>query len=134
MVKAKFTKSVDREKALNYKNIAEQFYETMQEALFNRRWNAVGLNGVHACISLTDAILANYKGIRSTDSNHVMSADLLGQVFQNEEGKKYKRRLEEILRAKNLISYEGREFSESEANKIVLSVERFFSWARQKVS
>ena len=133
MVKAKFTKSVDRSKASNYKVIAEQFYETMQDALEARRWNAVGLNGIHASISLTDAILAKYKGIRSTDSNHIMSADLLGQVFQNEEGKKYKRRLEEILRLKNLVSYEGREFSESEGSKIALSVERFFSWATQKV-
>ena len=133
MVKAKFTKPVDREKASNYKVIAQQFYETMEDSLGARRWNAVGLNGIHACISLTDAILAKYKGIRSTDSNHIMSADLLGQVFQNEEGKKYKRRLEEILRLKNVVSYEGREFSESEANKIALSVDRFFSWAMQKV-
>ena len=77
--------------------------------------------------------MAKYKGIRSTDSNHIMSADLLGQVFQNEEGRKYKRRLEEILRLKNVVSYEGREFSESEAKKIALSVERFFSWAGKKV-
>ena len=62
-----------------------------------------------------------------------MSADLLGQVFQNEEGKKYKRRLEDILRLKNLVSYEGRTFTESEANKMVQSVERFFSWGREKV-
>ena len=133
MVKAKFTKPVQREKSSNYKNIAQQFYDTMQDSLINRRFNSVGLNGIHACISLTDAILAKYKGIRSTDSNHIMSADLLGQVFQNEEGKKYKRRLEEILRLKNVVSYEGREFSESEANKIALSVDRFFSWAGKKV-
>ena len=133
MVKAKFTKPVDREKASSYKAIAEQFYETMQDALIAGRWNAVGLNGIHASISLTDAILAKYKGIRSTDSNHIMSADLLGQVFQNEEGKKYKRRLEEILRLKNLVSYEGRTFTESEATKMVQSVARFFSWGKEKV-
>jgi len=133
MVKAKFTKPVPREKSANYKNIAKQFFETMQDALINKRWNAVGLNGIHACISLTDAILAKHKGIRSTDANHIMSADLLGQVFQNEEGKKYKRRFEEILRLKNVVSYEGREFLEIEANKIAISVERFFSWAGKKV-
>jgi hypothetical protein len=133
MVKAKFTKPVDREKSSNYKLIAQQFYDTMQDALIARRWNAVGLNGIHGCISLTDAILSKYKGIRSTDSNHIMAADLLGQVFQNEEGKKYKRRLEEILRLKNVVSYEGREFNQSEANKIALSVDRFFSWGLQKV-
>ena len=106
----------------------------MNDAYVLGRWNAVGLNGVHASISITDAILSKYKGIRSTDSNHIMAADLLGQVFQNEEGKKQKKRLEDILRLKNVVSYEGREFVQAEADKLIKSVTRFFNWAEGKVA
>ena len=134
MVKAKFTKKIEKGKYIQYREIAKQFLCTMTDAHTSNRWNAVGLNGVHASISITDSILANYKGIRSSDSNHIVAADLLVQVFPNEEGKKQKKRLEEILRLKNVVSYEGREFTKKEADKLTLSVTRFFDWAEKKVT
>ena len=50
------------------------------------------------------------------------------------KGKKQKKRLEDILRLKNVVSYEGREFVQAEADKLIKSVTRFFDWAEGKVA
>lgn len=114
-----------------YLKKAKEFYQTMYQAEKSENWNAVGLNGVHCVISLTDAVLVKYGGIRSAEEDHMKVIDLLilsvaGQIENLEQKAQVAKR---IIAKKNLVSYENREFLKNEALDLIKQVQRFYEWA-----
>ena len=114
-----------------YRNKAKEFYQTMYQAEKAGNWNAVGLNGVHTVISLIDAILVKYSGIRSSEENHMAVIDLLTSSIGNriKDVVKKSQTAKRVIAKKNVIAYENREFLRSDALDMIKQVERFYRWA-----
>ncbi len=64
------TKPVDKILWYNYLKKAEEFYETMQDSLIKKRWNAAASNAIHSGISSTDSVAVFIKGLRSSSEKH----------------------------------------------------------------
>lgn len=130
------TKAVNTSDYIIYFKKAKEFYQTMYQAENAGNWNAVGLNGVHCIISLIDAILIKYVGIRSAEENHMAVISLLtssiGERIKDVVQKSQTAR--RIIAKKNLIEYENRDFIKSEAVDMIKQVQRFYDWAIKQIS
>lgn len=118
----------------SYKAKARQFFNVMKMCLADKEWDAVLLNGVHAAISMNDALCIFLSGKRSISKMHQDAVKLLMQVSpHSEESKKNAHRLADILNLKHHVEYEPRRFAEKEARDFSNKVERFFSWVEKQI-
>ena len=125
------TRVVEKTDYQVYLKKGKEFYQTMFQAEKAENWNAVGLNGVHCVISLTDAILVKHSGIRSAGGDHMAAVELLTSTVtvklkDREQRAQLARR---VIAKKNLVEYENRDFSKSEALDLISRVQRFHDWA-----
>ena len=129
------TKSVERSEYEIYLKKAKEFYQTMYQAEKAENWNAVGLNGVHVAISLIDAILVRYSGIRSSEEDHMAVVDLLTSSVGNriKDIAQKSQTAKRIIAKKNIVAYENRDFLKSEALDIIKQVQRFYQWAIEQI-
>ena len=123
------TKKVERGDFVNYLKKAKEFYQTMYQAESVQNWDAVGLNGVHCVISLMDAILVKNKGLRSASEDHLIAADLLNSCSNIEDVVQKSQLAGRIIAKKNLVAYELRNFTETDARDMIKQVQRFYDWA-----
>ncbi len=130
MVKQISTKSIQKNEYKNYQDKGKQFFDVMLICLQDGEWDAVLLNGIHACISFNDAITTLYLGKRSSGKAHQDCAHLLLQALSSTEAKRNADRLIEIINLKNLVEYEPRRFTQDAAHDFAKKVERFTSWAQ----
>lgn len=130
MVKKVRTRSVGKSEAIVYLDKGEQFLRTMREAIKNEDWDAAGLNAIHGAMSANDALLGTRHGLRPASPNHGDAAVLLSQYEKNEDAKKNATRLDRMIRKKNLVEYEGRKLTKSEAKRLATDAERFFAWVK----
>lgn len=128
------SKHVARERSGVYWDKALEFYEAMADAAAKKNWNAVGLAGVHCCISATDALLVRHAGIRSSSSNHQDTVGLLKLHVRHADCARQARRLSAVLAQKNLIEYIDNSYPEKEAAALMLDVERYLAWARTLIT
>lgn len=112
---------------------ATQFFNVMNLCLNDREWDAVLLNGVHAAITINDALCVFLLGLKSTSKMHQDAVKLLIQAVPSNEGKKNANRLAEILNLKHLVEYEPRRFTENEARRFSEQVDRFKSWVENQL-
>lgn len=103
----------------------------MYQAEKAENWNAVGLNGVHTIVSLIDALLVKYKGIRSAEEDHNIVIELFNSSISNiiTDVKNKGSIARRIIAEKNLIAYENKEFLKSDALGMLKQVERFYQRA-----
>jgi len=129
------TKVIERSEYSVYLKKAKEFYQTMYQAEKAENWNAVGLNGVHATISLIDAILVRHSGIRSSEENHMAVVDLLTSSVGNKikDMTQKSQTAKRIIAKKNAAAYENRAFIKSEALDMIKQVERFYQWAVKQI-
>lgn len=129
------TRFTDKTDYIIYLKKAKEFYQTMYHAEKAENWNAVGLNGVHATISLIDAILVKYSGIRSSEEEHMTVVDLLTASIGNKikDIPQKSQTAKRIIAKKNIVAYENRDFIKSEALDMIKQVERFYRWAIEQV-
>ncbi len=128
------TTRVSRNNYKDYLDKADEFYFTMQICFQDKEWDSVLLLGVHAAISLNDAITVFHGGMRSTSKEHRDAAILLSQLLSDKEGVEGNiSRLIDIISEKNKIEYEPKRFQEKEAIGFVKQVERFFVWAKKQI-
>ena len=123
-------KKVSDAEAASYWRKAQEFYLTMTTAFRDRHWNAAGLNGVHAAISATDALLGKKAHLRSSGESHYEALQLLRQHIKNEHTTAQTNRLYRILSEKSSVEYDSREFRESEATTILKDVGRYMEWVQ----
>jgi len=123
-------KSTEKSEYIIYLKKAKEFYQTMYQAEKAENWNAVGLNGVHAAISLIDAILVKYSGVRSSEEDHMRVIDLLVFSVGNkmEDVIQKSQTARRIIAKKNIIAYENRGFLKNEALDMIKQVQRFYQW------
>ena len=114
-----------------YLNKAKEFYRTMFQAEKAEDYNALGLNGVHCVISLIDALLVKYVGVRSSEEEHMKVIDLLNSSLTDKfkDISQKSQSAKRVIAKKNLIEYENRSLLQSEALQILKQVQRFYEWA-----
>ena len=131
------TKKIERSDFIIYLNKAKEFYRTMYRAEKAEDWNAAGLNGVHCVISLIDALLCKYEGIRSSEEEHMKVIDLLNSSLSGKYNFKdisqRSQTAKRVIAKKNLIEYENRNFLQSEALGMIKHVQRFYEWATENL-
>ncbi len=118
----------------DYLEKAKQFYGTMMTCLQDREWDAILLLGVHAAISVTDALIVFHSEKRSTSKSHQDAVTLLIQTLPSDpDVKQNATRLSQIINEKHKVEYEPKRFSEKEALEFVKKVERYLQWAQTKL-
>ena len=124
---------VDKTAFANYLKKAEEFYMAMLYAEKSGYWNAAGLNAVHCAISISDALLVKFSGIRSIDSDHKAVVEIMKQKLNLKEIDNKLSGLMRILSKKSLIEYDNTVFSKNDAVETMKQSERFYTWARQEL-
>ena len=126
------TAIVPKQEYAAYRAKALQFFTVMKLCLQDQEWDAVLLNGVHAAISMNDALTVFRLGQRSASKSHQDATILLSHVVAKEKhGKQQVAHLSRILNYKNLVEYEPRRFSAREAVEFAKQVDRFFTWVQE---
>lgn len=119
---------VEKSNAANYKQRAKELLESMRNNLIMENWNAAVIDGVHAAISINDALTVAFSGRRSTADSHVDAAELLKQSLPSEMATEDKR-LRRILYVKSHVEYGPSLVTRKNAEEVSRDVERFFAWA-----
>jgi len=121
-----------KEKFRVYLRKATEFERTMEKAVEAGDWNAVGLNGVHAVISAADAMTCFFLGERSRGEDHEDVVGLLERV-PLPDAKDRAEQVLKVLRVKNLVEYEARDFGAREATELAKRVRRIVAWAKEQL-
>lgn len=92
------------------------------------------LTAIHAAISASDAVTVALAGRRSADPDHQRAADLLEEVASgSEEIRTRVRQIRALLAQKNVVEYESRRATSSEAGESVRRAERIVAWAGELI-
>lgn len=113
---------------------AQEFRRSMEHALDDQDWNALGLNAVHCAISANDALLAFYGGAKASGSDHREAIGLLTQFVKHKDAPKNATHLKRVIAQKSLIEYEGKLFPSVEAKDVYQHALRFYTWAAQMLN
>jgi hypothetical protein len=126
------TAAVHSSLAENYFKKAQEYRDSMNQALADRRPNAAALNGIHCVISAADSLCVRFHGKRSSSKDHSDAVRLLAELFADDEARRQANRLGTILAKKNQVEYEERMFSQVEAVNLAKQVERLFAWVASR--
>ena len=127
-------KLVDRNLAYNYLKKAEEFYETMKDALSKGRWNAVASNAIHTGISAADSVSVFIKGLRSSSEKHEEIEKILKELnLDNKEINDKIVQIKGLLSIKNSVEYEEKLVNENMALSASKNAERLLKWAKEKL-
>ena len=128
------TKPVDRNLAYNYLKKAQEFYETMHDALIKKRWNAAASNAIHAGISSADSVAVFIKGLRSSSEKHEEVEKILKELnLDNKEINDKLVQIKGLLGIKNSVEYEEKLVNENMALSASKNAERLLKWAKEKL-
>ena len=95
-------KNKDKNVYLLYRGKAENFAEAMTACLKEKNYDASALNGVHAIISIIDALLVFRGGVISASENHEDSVRLLKDILNEEDTAQYSKHAIFVLKMKTL--------------------------------
>ena len=112
----------------NYLKKSAEFHEAMQECLSKGKWNAVGLNAIHAGISAADALLVFFHGMRSTSPKHDDIIKLVTSLISHRDVSSNISHLRNLIGMKNIVEYEVRLIDRQEALSLAKHATRFFEW------
>ncbi|MDI6732041.1 MAG: HEPN domain-containing protein [Candidatus Margulisbacteria bacterium] len=124
------TVEVNKSQYVNYYKKALEFFQSMQNALDQELWSSAGLSAVHAAISANDAVLVFFHGIRSVSKDHQDAVNLTLSLVDYEGVKEALSHLRRLLAKKNLVEYEGKLFTRSDAEDVAKHAERFIGWVK----
>ena len=130
MAKIIKTTAVHKSDFSNYVKKAEEFHGAMQDSLSRGKWNAVGLNAIHAGISAADALLVFFHGVRSTSPKHDDIIKLITSLIPHKDIKNQATHLRRLIYMKNIVEYEVRLIDRDEALALSRHASRFLEWVR----
>lgn len=127
-------KPVDRNLAYNYIKKAEEFYETMKDAIDKKRWNAAASNAIHTGISAADSVSVFIKGLRSSSDKHEDVEKILRELqLDNKEVNDKVVQIKGLLSIKTSVEYEEKLVNEKMALSASKNAERLLKWAKDKL-
>lgn len=121
-------RSVPRGNACASLGKCQEFANTAQSALADKKWNAAGLNAIHAGIAAADAALIASAGLRSTSQDHGSVVSVLEQQVPEFDATQ-RRQLSGLLKMKNQVAYEQRLLTYIESRQLVDHATRLTRWA-----
>lgn len=130
MTKKRKTRAVDKNQYDAFLAKAKDFASMMDMSLEQGKWNSAGLQAVHTVISASDAVIVYYGGVRSIELDHREVVGLLHDIM-GESSSAAGRHVSRVIAKKNLIEYEGRLISQSEARDMVEHARRFLDWVNE---
>ena len=130
MAKEIKTSHVAKSDYINYLKKAEEFFSSAQDSLVREKWNAAGLNAIHAGISSTDALLVSLHGIRSTSPKHDDILKLLSSLVKHKGLDENISHLRNLISMKNIVEYGQRLITRNEAVNLSKHAERFLAWVK----
>lgn len=122
------TKTADKREYADYWKKARDFLFGMRHLYLEGNWNSTALEGIHAAISASDAVLIFLRGYKSSSQRHLDVATLISDL-PAEGAKEAAQQLSKILCVKSLVEYSGDNYLPEDAQEIAKRVERFFNWA-----
>lgn len=128
------TAHVPKSDYINYLKKSEDFFSNAQDSLVKEKWNAVGLNAIHAGISAADALLVFLHGIRSRGPKHDDILKLLSNLIKHKGLEKNLSHLRHLISMKNIVEYDQRLITQSEAIGMSKHAERFLAWIKSILS
>lgn len=127
MTKKRKTRSVEKSQYQTFFAKAKDFAFMMEMALKEGKWNSAGLQAVHAVISASDALVVYYGGVRSSD-DHREVVGLLQDII-GEDASSAGKHVMRVIGKKNLVEYEERLITQTEARDMSEHARRFLEWA-----
>ncbi len=124
------TSRVPKSDYINYLKKAEEFFSSAQDSLIKEKWNAAGLNAIHAGISSTDALLVALHGIKSTSPKHDDILKLLSSLVKHKGLEENISHLRSLISMKSIVEYDQRLVTQSEAVSLSKHSERFLAWVK----
>ena len=124
------SRSVPKEDSIVALQKAQQFNDAAHTEYEKDRWDAAGLNAIHAGISAADAVLIYTVGIRSVAQDHANLSSLLESTVESFHGAP-RTQLVGLLKMKNIVAYEQRLITQNEAYSLVKAADRFLAWAHK---
>jgi hypothetical protein len=132
MPPAEDARSVPRADARSSLKKAQELVAAAESALSEGRWNAAGLDAIHAGICGADAALIAVAGVRSASKDHGVAVQLLAARVRDFTAAQ-RRHLTGLLKEKNAVAYEGRLLTEVEARQLVDHGRRLVRWSTELV-
>lgn len=121
--------TVERAKYINYKSVADNFYDGAEVAADFEYWNAAGVLIVHAAIAYGDAVTIKYGGVKSKGEDHQQLVNVLENVVAHSKEKKNAlNQLRNIIAHKNSVSYSGNIYKKQDIDKLHKHIDRFKNW------
>ncbi|MDO9572463.1 MAG: HEPN domain-containing protein [Candidatus Omnitrophota bacterium] len=130
MTKKIRTSHVSKSDYINYLKKAEEFLSSAQDSLIRGKWNAAGLNAIHAGISSADALLVSLHGIRSTSPKHDDILKLFPSLVKHKGLEENSSHLRHLISMKNVVEYDQRLITQGEAISLSKHAERFLAWVK----
>ncbi|MBI2412242.1 MAG: HEPN domain-containing protein [Deltaproteobacteria bacterium] len=128
MTKKRKTRAVEKSQYRAFLSKANDFAFMMEMALKEGKWNSAGLQAVHAVISASDAVIVYYGGVRSSELDHREVVGLLQDII-GEDASTAGRHVIRVIGKKNLVEYEERVITQTEARDMADHARRFLEWA-----
>lgn len=126
---------IDKSTARAYLGKAKQFLAASQAELTRENHDSCLLLAIHAGISAADAVSVALGGVRSTDPDHLKAADLLEEIaIRSTVAKEQANKLRALIKQKNLVEYEDRRTTSTEAGAGAKRAERLVDWASEVVA
>jgi len=123
-------KKIEPSRSLNFRKVAENFYDGARLASEYSYYNAAGVLIVHAAIAYSDAISIKNKGVKVHGENHYEIISLINDLIPpSEEKKKALNNLKSIIDHKNKVSYSGDVYHKKDIETLWKHFERFKTWA-----
>ena len=125
-------RKIDPSRSLDFRKVAENFYEGARLASEYKYYNAAGVLIVHAAIAYSDAISIKNKSVKIHGENHYEIISLLNDIIpHSEEKKKALNNLKNIIDHKNKVSYSGDVYYKKDIESLWKHFERFKIWAEK---
>jgi uncharacterized protein (UPF0332 family) len=119
---------------VNYLKKSEEFLSSAHDSLAQGKWNAAGLNAIHAGISAADAVLAALHGVRSVSPKHDDILKLFSSLVKHKAVEENINHLRHLISMKNIVEYDQRLIAQSEAISLSKHSERFIAWGKSVIS
>ena len=130
MTKEIKTTRIPKSDSINYLKKAQEFLFMAQDSLVKEKWNAAGLNAIHAGISSADALLVFLHGVRSISPKHDDILKLLSSLVRHKALEENINHLRQLISMKNIVEYDQRLISRNEAVNLSKHAERFLAWVK----
>ncbi len=130
MAKEIKTSHIPKSDYIHYLKKSEEFFSSAQDSLVKEKWNAAGLNAIHAGISCADALLVSLHGIRSSSPKHDNILKLFPSLMKHKRLEENLSHLRHLISMKNIVEYDQRLITQDEAISLAKHAERFLTWVK----